>query len=447
MMSDNKTPDTKEALTVVQSILDEGRHITLSPRDIALLLLIWNYIKTQRDLIFTISDQEIRHLASRLDNQDSRDVQGVEKKYTDSISRLLRSECLSRSDMNRLGLSDDTEYQLTSLGESIASWNFEHERFSGEPLTAILKAFNSYLLKIALDAEEAGSVENWHTAVLVQMHFVLQDMLVNVHRHQQELDRQHEQLRAFIPKLLTESGEASIQFCEDQLAQVIRTIADLQEVTLAAANTAFQHLEKIESIGFSRGFQETETICGEIERRLNSVIQWTTHRATDWVEHHNIVHDFLRTIVNIDRHRRITEALKHAVAAEPQWLLAITDELPLLRFRDDLPQKSNRQQAPRRAKRDYSQDVEEILIDQIPEKLKEILEGENALDGILLSEILRRACKEGANEGNLVSHLPWLIGRLVERGRVDNKTRPWEEVTELFEVEELRVIGHDFHKS
>lgn len=437
--SEYKPLEASEAMSLAQSILDEQRHIALPARDIALLFFIWNYIKSQKNLVFTVSEQEIRQLASRLDDLESREPQGSEKRYTESISRLLKSECLTRSDMSRLVLSDEAEYQLTSLGESIASWNFEHERFSGEPLTAILKAFNSHLLKIALDAEKEGTPDDWHADVLVQMQVVLKDMLVNVHRHQRELDRQHDHLRQFIPSLLTESSELSIRFCEEQLSKVIRTIDDLQEVTLAAANTAYQQLEKIESIGISRGFSETEMICGEIERRLGSIIQWTTQRATEWVEHHNVVHEFLRTVVYVDRHRRITDALKRSVAAEPHWILAFTSEPRMVRFRDDISPESRRFHAPRRPKRDYAHVIEEISVDQVPEKLQSILAEAGVHGSIYLSGILRLALEDGASEGRLVSHLPWFIGRMTEKGSVDCETRPWVTVSEILEVEELRV--------
>ena len=445
MVDDNRSPNGAEVLTIVQSILDEQRHIVLPPRDVALLLLIWNYIKTQKNLVFTVTEQEIRYLASRLDDLESRDAQGSEKRYTESISRLLKSECLTRSDMNRLILSCDAEYQLTSFGESVASWHFEHEQFSGEPLTAILKAFNSHLLKIALDAEENENTKNWHADVLMQMQVVLKNMLVDVHRHQRELDRQHDHLRQFIPSLLTESSELSIRFCEEQLAQVIHTIDDLQEVTLAAANTAFHQLEKIQNIGLAMGISETEIICGEIERRLGSIIQWTTQRATDWVEHHNVVHEFLRTVVYVDRNRRITDALKHAVAAEPQWVIATMNETPMVRFRDDITEVPRRIQSPRRTKRDYAHDIEEISVDQIPQQLKKILDGESAME-IYLSSMLRKAIDKGATESRIAFHMPWFISKMIEKGKVDNMTRPWETVTEILEVEELKVRQGDIRK-
>jgi len=439
MESQNDISEGLAVLKVVQSILEEGRNIFLPPRDIALLLLIWNYVKTQKNLVFTVTEHEIRHLATRLDGLDLKDTQGAERRYTESLTRLLKCECLSRADINRLAQSEDTEYQLTALGEGVASWHFEHERFSGEPLTAILRAFNTHLTSIALIAEKVESPEDWHKDVIMQMQVVLNNMLVDVRRHQQELDRQHDHLRQFIPSLLTESSEESIKFCENKLAQVITTINDLMEVTLAAANTASQQLEKIEKIGLSQGYPKTEQVCGELDRRLSSVMHWTSQRANDWVEHHNVVHEFLRGIVNIDRRRRLTEALKRAVASEPLWTIKLTDEFYMIKFREVEHKETERHLLPRRPKKGYSPQSEEISVDNVPTILETILVEEIQDGELILSRMLRKACAQGITEGRVISKIPWLIGKMIERGAVDKKTRPLEVITDILEVEELKV--------
>ena len=150
----------------------------------------------------------------------------------------MRAECLTRADMRRLTLAEDTELQLTSLGEDIADWHLEHGKFSGEPLTAILRAFTRQLAGLAEEAEQARSQEAWEDCVLLPMKHVLKDMLVSIQRHQKELDRQHEELRSFIPTLLSESSEASIDLCEQKLAAVGITIRDLHEVTLTSTTAA-----------------------------------------------------------------------------------------------------------------------------------------------------------------------------------------------------------------
>lgn len=446
-MSDNQIAVATEILTVVKSILDERRQVVLPTWDIALLILIWNHLNTEKGLALSISEPEIRHLAFRLDSiEDSKEAQSAEKRCTEAISRLLKSECLSRADMNRLVISDDSEYHITTLGAGVAAWNFEHEKFSGEPLTAILKAFNSYLVKIALDAEQATD-RNWHEDIMVQMRVVLNDMLVNVYRHQHGLDQQHEHLRNFIPSLLTEGSEESIKYCEEQLTNVIRTIIDLQEVTLASANTAFQQIRKIEEMGLSNNFSETEETCADIERKLNSVTQWTMQRATEWVEHHNIVHEFLRTVVYIDRQRRVTEALKHEVAAEPQWTFELIEEQSFVKFRESDEQVTTLHTAPRRRKRVYAHDIEEVSIDDLPERLTIILNSEALGDEIYLSRLLKKVLDEGADELDLVYHGPWFMGQIMETGVVDREFRQWTRISNILEIQEMKVLKNGLCKS
>jgi chromosome condensin MukBEF complex kleisin-like MukF subunit len=89
-----------------------------------------------------------------------------------------------------------------------------------------------------------------------------------------------------------------------------------------------------------------EASCDDLSRRLQSVAQWTTQRAIDWVEHHNVVHHLLRTSVRIDRQRRITDALKRAIATDPGWTLEVADEPYLFRMRDDVVRDPKPRKAP-----------------------------------------------------------------------------------------------------
>jgi len=116
--------------------------------------------------------------------------------------------------MTRIRLTVDTEYQITTIGESVAEWHVMQSEFSGEPLTAIFRSFISHLMRIVEDAEKAQTEENWQSDVVQQMQHVLKGMLVSIQRHQKELDRQHAALRDFVPMLLIQASEDSIDQCE-----------------------------------------------------------------------------------------------------------------------------------------------------------------------------------------------------------------------------------------
>lgn len=443
MPVDQSFPDWHAVYSAAKAILDENRCLDIVPRDIALLLLIRHYLDSKDEVTFSITDLEIRHLSLRLDEMDARDLQASEKRHTDSLSRLIRAECLCRADMSRLTLAGDTEYQLTSLGESLALWYYEREYFSGEPLTAILRAFDGHLLAIVKNAEEPAihlDPDRWRREIVNQIQVVLNDMLLNVQRHQRELDRQHNALREFIPTLLREQSEKTIDRCRAQLDTVIKTILDLRDVTFSTAGIAEQRLDKIADLGVQHGHHDVEGICDNIERRLEAIKHWTTERWKDWTEHHSHVHEYLRTVIAIDKNRRITEALKRAVADPPSWSLIVADELPLLRFRPDSKQHIHRRTAPRKTARSYSHQRKEIIRDHTLDILQGILSDMSESGEYSLAAVLREARVAGAREGRLVYHLPWLMKQLIRRGNIDKLRRPLISVSDSLEIEEMRIV-------
>lgn len=428
---------------ILQTVLEEQHALDLRPRDVALLVLIRHQIESRADLSFSVEEAELRALANRVDSLDVRDASGTEKRLTESLNRLLRADCLARADLHRLRNAGDTEYQLTSLGENIAAWHIEHTHFTGEPLAAILRAFNSQLVEIAERARELDSQEEWRTKVLLQMQHVLKDMLVSIQRHQRELDRQHEALRAFIPTLLTEHSEVSISRCEAQLSQVIRTIDDLQEVTLTASSKAYELLDQILTDGIDKQIEGAELVCQDIGRRLQSIAQWTTQRAADWVEHHGVVHDFLRSVIRVDRQRRITDALKRAIAAPPTWALSVPHAPRLLRMRDDIRRQDRQRYAPRRSRKDYIQETEEIVDDDIPQRFQTLLQQRGGNGDVKWTDLIRAVVEQGISPESIVPHLPWLMGHLLEAGCIVNADRDWVSITDSMRTEELRIALHD----
>ncbi|MDE2311374.1 MAG: hypothetical protein KGL01_11205, partial [Betaproteobacteria bacterium] len=300
-------------LSIVQAILEEDRSLELTPRDIALLVLMRQEIESGDEAVLAIPYSTLQALHSRLDTIEAGGSQNPERRLTESLARLAKAECVAKADMTRLRMTADTEYQITSIGDSVAEWHVMQSEFSGEPLTAIFRSFISQLMRIVEDAEKADSEDDWHFDVVQQMQHTLKGMLVSIQRHQKELDRQHATLRDFVPTLLIQGSEESIGQCESQLSLVIKTIDDLQEVILASTSRAQSLIDQIGDLARPSNPKGVERICDEFQRRLLNIAQWTTQRATDWVDHHNVVHNHLRTVVRIDRQRRITDALKRSV--------------------------------------------------------------------------------------------------------------------------------------
>ncbi|NOT20417.1 MAG: hypothetical protein HOP24_09135 [Sideroxydans sp.] len=435
-------------LSVVQTILEEERSLDLTSRDIALLVLIRHELNSGDDSELSIPYSTIQALHSRLDSIEAGGSQNPERRLTESLARLIKTECVTKADMTRIRLTVDTEYQLTTIGESVAEWHLMQSEFSGEPLTAIFRSFISQLMLIAGDAEKAQSQEDWQSNVVQQMQYVLKGMLVSIQRHQKELDRQHAALRDFVPTLLIQASEDSIGQCESQLSKVIKTIDDLQEVVLASTNRAQALIDQIGNIAHSSESTNTpeslrgvEAICDEFQRRLVNISLWTIQRATDWIDHHNVVHNHLRTVVRIDRQRRISDALKRSMASVPRWTLEVASEPCFMRMREDIQRDHTPKKAPRVRKDASSRNRE--FTDELPDKVHEILlahlQNELSEGSARASSILSKVATETMDEVGVLSQFSWLIGEMTQAGRMEDGIRHWTRTTSCIEIEEFKV--------
>ena len=442
----NQPEMNQTSIQIAYPILAEERRVDLCSRDIALLVLMRREIELNPDgMLLTIPHSSIQSLSSRIDLIDLKDEQKAERRLTESLTRLLKADCITKADFLRIQFSADPEYQLTSLGESFAEWHMVQSRFSGEPLTAIFKAFISQLSRIVEAAETAKSLDDWQIDILPQMQHALQDMLISIQRHQRELDRRHEELRDFIPKLLTENSEDAIRQCKEKLSSVLQTINDLQESVLGSASTASALVGRLHELGDPLNLKRFDVIYDDLVKRLGSIAAWISQRVVGWTEHHGIVHSILRTIVRVDRQRRITDALKRSVAEVPQWSLVVTDDPPFLKMRSDVVRKPKVRTPVRmsRAAHEEKRMFDEIQPDKLPDLLRRYVYEEMAsFAEARTSRILIKALPEAKpNQIRILSLVPELTALMANVGVVDNKERQWINVSDEIKVEEFRVGG------
>lgn len=440
MNSSDISADRQTTKTVVQAILDDQRSVGLMPRDIALLVLMSHELEHADDATLALSYASIQALHSQLDVLELKDEPGAERRLSETLGRLSKSDCIAKADMTRIGVAIDSEYQITPLGDAFVDWHVQQSEFSGEPLTAIFRAFISQLSGIADEAENATSADDWHYEVVQQMQYALKGMLASIDRHRKELDRQHSDLRNLIPSLLHEGSEEAIQKCKAQLQRVIETINDLQEVVFSSVNTAHAMIDRIAELARPQNPKGVETNCDDLSRRLQSIAQWTTQRATDWVDHHNVVHHLLRTNIRVDRQRRITDALKRSIAVEPTWSMEVAAEPYFIRMRDDIIRQAVQKRVPRLPKTDgQERHFDEIEPDELPGLLRQYLMADLANGEARASVLLGRAQGDSSAIPDLVYHFPWLMELMVDTGVIDGDMREWATVTDGIELQELRI--------
>jgi len=436
-MSEQKQQSKERIYAIVSRIIENQDSLDIKPRDIALLVFIHYRFKTHPSTPTTLAESEIRSLHKRIEDLYPQDSAAAELRASGAIDRLLKADCLVRADINRLQNSDQ-ELALTQLGESIAEWHLRQGEFSGESLTVILREFNSHLATIAERASNATFDEDWVKDVRQPIQYVLTEMLRSVRRHQSNLDGNHELIRKTIPTLLSSEGEESINQCENLLEQVITTITDLHHVTLNASNVAYSLIGKIEHLAGECNETTVIHACNEMVRHIDAVTEWTRQRQHDWVEHHIVVHGFIRTVIRVDSQRRLTAALKRGIVQVPQWTLVCTGEPKFYRFRDAELERKQRK-APKLTRRDFHRETVEVPFDTLRDVLDEQLSEALAKGEAKLSDLLKEQAQLGVPLRKLAFHTSWLLSRMIERGKFDKFNKKLTPVYSGASVQELRI--------
>jgi chromosome condensin MukBEF complex kleisin-like MukF subunit len=429
----------------VRIILADKKALQLTSRDIALLVLLRHHLASRVEPSPFLSEADLRSAIVRVADIEGADRQNAEKAATDQISRVLQSGCLARADMRTLAREVAAEYQLTTLGEAVADWESAQSAFSGAPLESILQMFNSNLLSIAEAAEAATTAQAWDQ-VRNMVIYGLKEMLVRAQHHQLDLDRQHGELREFIPELLRDQTETAIARCGEQVDRVHATIKDLHRVTLTTINAAHSYLSRIESAGAARGIDGVEALCAELSRHLDSIERWSHQRHGDWVAHCVNVHQHLRNLIAVHRQRRITEALTRSLADVPTWTLRVPDEGILWTPRLDWEVSKAVAIAPRRPKRREPRDIVDVVRDDLPELFHEWLKEEVASGEVRLTRLLQRATAAGKPMATIMFHLPWLMNAMTRTGKVDRRQRDWTTISAGLQAQELKVHPDALHR-
>jgi chromosome condensin MukBEF complex kleisin-like MukF subunit len=437
-MSYTVSDQPDQHIRAAYDVVAQRRDIHLEPRDVAILVLMLHELSRRTSQTFSISADGLRALSTKADTFEGLPLTGSERRFTESVSRLLKAEALARADMTRIRNADDALYQLTSMGESLANWQVQQIKFDGEPLGAILAAFNVQLSGIYEAAKLATEDKVWRETVSLPMQYVIRELLTAVQRHQRELDREHENIRAFVPTLLRESSETSIDRCKDVLNLVMKTIQDLVHVTVDVSNAAFGLLAHIEEVGVQQCRTDTPALCEDVRHRLESITEWTNYRHQAWGTHFDTVHSYLRFVTSVDRTRRVTNSLKEAISVPPEWTLQMVDcpRLPILRER---PVNASERPVFKRARQDYQVVSERVQPDQFPQRLQDIVDEQLLSGAACWSDVIGIALQEQP-QVKVISKLPDLMQYMISAGSLNKGSRKYREVKPGFIVEELEII-------
>lgn len=420
-------------------IINEGRRFRLLPRDLALLILVRARLSRRNGDASILTESEIRGVYQQVDDLEANSAGGgFEARVNATRLRLLESGCLVRADTQKIGATDP-EYVLSGIGDAIAEWNTGVADLSIESLMSIMEAFNSQLLLLVERSGKTTFDDDWRW-IERQLRWVLTSMLRNVAAHQTMLDAAFDRICDLVPILLEKRNDESIDDCESILDRVVKTINDLYQVILQAASTAHSLLDRMEENARASPEAPTSFMSHliHIAGQIGSITEWTRMRQKSWVEHHTFIHHFIRTVIRIDRNRRISEALKRDLSREPTWSLSVA-AMPKARELREGPLPTPMRQAPRRERKPAVIEQVAATVDDLRTRLEAAFEATLVQGEARLSELLRAEAVTGTSLEDLARAAPWMMGRMVEAGSPDLIMNQWAQVYATAEVQELAV--------
>jgi len=429
--------DAPAVMQIAHELLVQQRSLQLEARDLALLLLAQDELE-RRTGAFCLTVRELLTLSVRLDRLEAVDTAKTRTRLTGSLGRLVDGDCLMRVDLHQVGHPDEAQYQLTTVGMAWVGWELDRARFTGASLVALLRAFNTQIEAIVEKLPAVLGLTAWQAQVDLPLRSVVGELLHGIHRHQVSLDRQHARLRDEIPGLLSDGSDDALVRCEAQLREVQTTIRDLHDASTAYGTTALSLLGELRR-------HETHLAadlyaCAGVERRLLSVLEWAAQRSRDWTLHFQSVHQLIRTVIRVDRERRVAAHLKRAITAAPTWTLAVPDAQKCYRLRNEADEVGRRTKQLRRARTDYSPQEYVRHVDEFPMILLEVAREHLSRGEARWSEVLGEAMQRAGRQSvDVLRNLPRLMAFLVSSGELDPSQRdqvPFDQ----FVLEELRVV-------
>ncbi|MEO3690033.1 hypothetical protein [Roseateles paludis] len=424
-------------MQIAHELLVQQRSLQLEARDLALLLMVHDALE-RRAGAFCLTVRDLLTLSTRLDRLEALDTAKARMRLTGSLSRLVDGDCLMRVDLHQVGHPDEAQYQLTTVGLAWVAWELDRARFTGAPLVALLRAFNTQIEAMVEKLPGVIELVAWQAQVELPLRSVVGELLHGIHRHQVSLDRQHAKLRDEIPGLLSDGSDDALVRCEAQLREVQTTIRDLHDASTAYGTTGLSLLGELRRHETSLAGELYA--CAEVERRLLSVLEWAAQRSRDWTLHYQSVHQLIRTVIRVDRERRVTAHLKRAITVAPTWTLAVPDAPKCYRLRNEADDVGRRTKQLRRERTDYSPLEYVRQVDEFPRILLELANEHLARGQVRWSEVLREAMQRAGRESiDVLRYLPRLMAFLVSHGALDPTQRAPVSF-DHFVLEELRVI-------
>lgn len=253
-----------------------------------------------------------------------------------AINELVRQKLLSR--FNADPTAGESLYRLTRLAVAIVEFFAEQREVSTIKLSLLLEQVAGELEKSYHSALEADDIEQWNQQVYPRLKFSVEEILGRIDLTQRAMDEQQNHVKAQIAELLNLNWTQAIHSCEQLLHETGQTLKELQDTLDAAGHKLQEGLLNIQEAcqGRDELFHVAE-LTHSLQGRIDAIISWGQQCIELWARYDRHVHKFIRTAIDMDKHRAFSQRLRDSIRDFDQhnWLLRVAQEHRLLELRDE----------------------------------------------------------------------------------------------------------------
>lgn len=259
------------------------------------------------------------------------------KRATHTLEKLRTQRLLARVDGQ--GLLRAGDFAVTSLAEAIVGFFRDDEVLTRESLETLTKSLIGHAAQILHAARESQDAAAWRSKVALPLGLQVSDIVKGIERRQRGMDRQQEEVRGEIARLLHDDWFQAIERCEQLLDGTATTLSELNTVLMTDAGNLLGILREIEGLAERAAVGEALLAVAQVLDNVERVRAWGDERHREWSSFFMQVQQFIRNVVRLDPGRALHQRMADVIRsyADAPWSFVISAEQSLTVLRDVPP--------------------------------------------------------------------------------------------------------------
>ncbi len=268
-----------------------------------------------------LSEEQLRDIFGLLNDVTQGETGAVALRATHAIDALCRQNLLVRADFG--GIAAEGELTLSPLGKTLAEWFGARDALTREGLEVMLTRIRADLAQVRQAAVQGGDDAHWRIRVVGPLKLTVAGLVEMIDRRQRGMDVQQQETRERIGELLEAQWFEAIERCESLLQTTSSTLGELNRALMSETEGVANLLNEIFEAADRAGREETLDAVNHVRTQIERVAAWGESRFQSWSAYYQNVHEFIRTIVRVDRERALRARLRDAIKgyAEAPWNL------------------------------------------------------------------------------------------------------------------------------